>query len=162
MAFFREMDCRLAILRALNEAWEGVVGRNLSWFNQLVIGSCFKRAAGLVESTDIPLTPTLSQGERGNVRGQMGAVGWHGFAPPLRRRVELCGSGAPSGMTAQPQLVQGPNRLWMSKARPDLAREHGCSKRALDEAMDGGGQRPIGACRWTRGGDEGTRRQSGE
>ncbi len=36
MAFFREMDCRLAILRALNEAWEGVVGRNLSWFNQLV------------------------------------------------------------------------------------------------------------------------------
>ncbi len=27
--------------------------------------------------------------------------------PPPSRRVELCGSGAPSGMTAQPQLVQG-------------------------------------------------------
>lgn len=89
------------------------------------------------------LTPALSQGERGNVRGQMGAVGWHGFAPPPRRRVELNGSGAPSGMTAQPQLVQGPNRLWMSKARPDLAREQGCSKRTLAGAMDGEGQRPI-------------------
>ncbi|MDY7800777.1 hypothetical protein, partial [Aeromonas caviae] len=32
----REMDCRLAILMALIEAWEGVVDRNLSWFNQLV------------------------------------------------------------------------------------------------------------------------------
>lgn len=36
MAFSREMDCCLAILRALNEAWEEGVDRNLSWFNQLV------------------------------------------------------------------------------------------------------------------------------
>ena len=79
------MDCRLAILRALNEAWEGVVGRNLSWFNQLVIGSCFKRAAGLVESTDIPLTPTLSQGERVLVHCCTVATGGHGFDPPLIR-----------------------------------------------------------------------------
>lgn len=46
-------------------------------------------------------------------------------------------------MTAQPQLVQGPNRLWMSKAQLDLAREHGCSKRTLAGAMDGEGQKPI-------------------
>ncbi len=156
------MDLRLTILRGRIETWKEEVDRNLSCFNQLVINRSFRCSLCSTENADMPLTPTLSQGERGNVRGQMGAVGWHGFAPPLRRRVELCGSGAPSGMTAQPQLVQGPNRLWMSKARPDLAREHGCSKRALDEAMDGGGQRPIGACRWTRGGDEGTRRQSGE
>lgn len=31
----------------------------------------------------------------------------------------------------------------MSKAQPDLAREHGCSKRTLAGAMDGEGQRPI-------------------
>ena len=42
----REMDCRLAILMALIEAWEGVVDRNLSWFNQLVSNSRFKWAVG--------------------------------------------------------------------------------------------------------------------
>ena len=36
-----------------------------------------------------------------------GALGWHGFDPPPSRRVELNGSGAPSWMTAQPQLVHG-------------------------------------------------------
>ncbi|MNZ32681.1 hypothetical protein D3C78_500130 [compost metagenome] len=62
------MDCRLAILRALIEAWEGVVDRNLSWFNQLVSNCRFKWAVGFVESADIPLTPTLSRGERGLAR----------------------------------------------------------------------------------------------
>jgi len=57
----------LAILRALNEAWEGVVDRNLSWFNQLVINCCLKWDIGLVESMEIPLTPALSQGEREHV-----------------------------------------------------------------------------------------------
>ncbi len=41
MGLSLEMDCRLAILRALIEAWEGVVDRNLSWFNQLVSNRCF-------------------------------------------------------------------------------------------------------------------------
>lgn len=45
----------------------------------------------------------------------------------------------------------GPNRKRASTARPDLAREQGCSKRALAEAMDGEGQRPVGACRRTSG-----------
>lgn len=35
-------------------------------------------------------------------------------------------------------LGHGQNRERASTARPDLAREHGCSKRALGEAMDGG------------------------
>ncbi len=45
-------------------------------------------------------------------RGSISAVRWGLWVgtvlnPPSRRRVELNGSGAPSGMTAQPQLVQG-------------------------------------------------------
>ena len=36
------MDCRLAILRALIEAWEEGSEKNLSWFNQLVSNSCFE------------------------------------------------------------------------------------------------------------------------
>lgn len=42
-----------------------------------------------------------------------------------------------------------PNRKRVSAARPDLAREQGCSKRTLAEAMDGEGQRPVAACRRT-------------
>ncbi len=42
MALSREMDCRLDILRALIEVWEGVVDRNLSWFNELVSNRCFE------------------------------------------------------------------------------------------------------------------------
>lgn len=42
MGLSLEMDCRLAILRALIDAWEGVVDRNLSWFNQLVSNRYFE------------------------------------------------------------------------------------------------------------------------
>lgn len=45
----------------------------------------------------------------------------------------------------------GPNRERASAARPDLAREQRCSKRTLAEAMDGEGQRPVGARRRTSG-----------
>jgi len=69
MVFFREMDCRLAILRALNEACEGVVDRNLSWFNQLVRNLTFKDTVDFADNTDTPLTPTLSRWERELVCG---------------------------------------------------------------------------------------------
>ena len=58
-------------------------------------------------SAKTPLTPTLSRGGEGACLRLDGAVGWHGVDPPPSRRVEFNGSGAPSGMTAQPQLVQG-------------------------------------------------------
>ncbi len=54
-----------AIIRGRIETWKDGFDRNRSWVNQLVIGSCFKWVAGLVESTDIPLTPALSRRERG-------------------------------------------------------------------------------------------------
>lgn len=60
----REMDCRVAIIRGRIETWKEDVDRNLSWFNQLVSNCRFKWVVGLAESADIPLTPTLSQGER--------------------------------------------------------------------------------------------------
>jgi hypothetical protein len=40
------------------------------------------------------------------------------LVPPANRRVELNGSGAPSGMMAQPQPAYGPNRIRASTARP--------------------------------------------
>ncbi len=65
------------------------------------------------------------------------------FVPPPIRRGEGAKSGAPSGMMAQTQPAQGPDRERASTARPDLAREQGCSKRTLAEAMDGEGQSAV-------------------
>ena len=45
------------------------------------------------------------------------------LVPPPIRRGEGARSGAPSGMMAQPQPAQGPDRERASAARPDLARE---------------------------------------
>lgn len=72
MVLSRELDCRLAILRVLIEALDGVVDKNLSRFNQLVHNRCFEWAVGLAVSTDIPLTPALSQGERGMFTARRG------------------------------------------------------------------------------------------
>lgn len=46
-------------------------------------------------------------------------------------------------MMAQTQPAQGENRKRASAARPDLAREQGCSKRTLAEARDGEGQSAV-------------------
>lgn len=63
MTLSPEVDCRLAIIRGLIEAWEEAVDKNLSWFNELVNNNCFVWTVGLVESVEI----ALSQGERGLV-----------------------------------------------------------------------------------------------
>jgi hypothetical protein len=120
----RERDCRLAILRVLIEAWEEVVDRNLSWFNQLVSNSGFEWAVGLAEMWKHPHPSPLPKGEGAYLRLWAGTV----LIPLLFAK-------------ASP-LVQA--------ARQDAERA------AL------GHGRPIGACRWTRVGAEGTRRQSGE
>lgn len=68
MAISRALDCRLAILRALIEAWEGVVDRNLSWFNQLVSNSGVEWAVGLAESENSPHPNPLPRGEGAYLR----------------------------------------------------------------------------------------------
>lgn len=108
MLFSREMDCRLDILRALNEAWEGVVDRNLSRFNQLVSNCRSSWLLGEQNRGNSPHPNPLPVGEGACLRLD-GGCGLARFCldPPPSCRVELNGSGAPSGMTAQSQLVQG-------------------------------------------------------
>ncbi len=65
MTLSPEVDCRLAIIRGLIEAWEEAVDKNLSQFNQLGNNRCFQWAIGVAESTKMPLTLALCQGERG-------------------------------------------------------------------------------------------------
>jgi len=72
----------IAILRGRIETWKEEVDRNLSWLNQLVRNCCFKWVVGLAESAKTPLTPALSQGERGLVHGCTIASDGHGFDPP--------------------------------------------------------------------------------
>ena len=65
MTLSREMDCRLAILRALIEAWEEGVDRNLSWFNQL--GKTVAQVSSrIAESAEIP-SPQPSPRGRGSL-----------------------------------------------------------------------------------------------
>lgn len=78
------------------------------------------------------------------------ASGGHGFDPLLFAEASPLVQAARQD-AERAALGHRQNRERASTARPDLAREHGCAKRALGEATDGGGQRPIGACRWTRG-----------
>lgn len=53
----------LAILRGRIETWKEGVDRNLSWFNQLVINSCFEWALGLAERENSPHPSPLPEGE---------------------------------------------------------------------------------------------------
>ena len=59
------------------------------------------------------------------------ATGLHGIGPPANRRVEFNGSGAPSGMMTQRSRHRGQIGSGRALLDPDLAREQGCSKRAL-------------------------------
>lgn len=69
MEFFREMDCRLAILRALFGAWEEEVDKNLSRFNQLVNSYRFKWVVGSAEVRKLPSPQPSLKG-----RGRLSAV----------------------------------------------------------------------------------------
>ena len=51
------------------------------------------------------------------------ATGRHGIGSPANRRVEFNGSGAPSGMMAQPHRHRGPIGSGRAPLDPDLARE---------------------------------------
>ncbi len=81
------------------------------------------------------------------------------MVPPANRRVEFNGSGAPSGMMAQPQSAYGPNRIRASTARPRFG--------ARTRRFEAGFGRSQGwrrtKCRLRRpvGRDEGTREAGG-
>lgn len=81
------------------------------------------------------------------------------MVPPSSRLVEFNGSGAPSGMMAQPQSAYGPNRIRASTARPRF----GARTRRFEAGFgrSQGWRRTKCSLRRPVGRDEGTREAGG-